>query len=482
MSIKRAFALTSILSYLPRLNPRTSISACSSARQPLLFNSSSARTMATASHVQLDVDAAGVYHASNITADSAKVGSELLQDNHDKHHMYFNKSGFHNHIAHHLLTIYALGATPEQIQHAFDINKGMQRQQFPIDSSNVEAMKDPEQFKNFFGKEQYFHDFETFFQKEIEDKGWENVLTEHVFARTEHADRILVRMYAGFLHPLIHLGFGVEFAQPAIIVEALAQACIHDAWVADFLLASEEAAKSKTNSKSLVQLIHESRNNKTLRESAHWSDGNKMRDGVFVRAHNEIIHLASQWTVQPSELEIKTAEMINAATYFTGASQNPKHAVKFDFFYMHCTNCSIFFSAFSKQKWLKDEDKARLLEWKGRYDLAMYVSRGCPELRIEEVRDYTPKKPDDRWEGIIQRVDGFPDDGHAAKLVRAFANAEQVTKPYEKESDDVFPVKGDMFLKLGHMAIDSVEASGPHWVRSTGFEEAWKDVPARSKL
>ena len=27
----------------------------------------------------------------------------------------------------------------------------------------------------------------------------------------------------GFLHPIIHLGFGIEFNQPAIIAEALAQ-------------------------------------------------------------------------------------------------------------------------------------------------------------------------------------------------------------------------------------------------------------------
>lgn len=32
--------------------------------------------------------------------------------------------------------------------------------------------------------------------------------------------------FTGFLHPLIHLGFGVEFDQPAIVAEALAQAAV----------------------------------------------------------------------------------------------------------------------------------------------------------------------------------------------------------------------------------------------------------------
>lgn len=42
---------------------------------------------------------------------------------------------------------------------------------------------------------------------------------------------MLVRLHAGFLHPMIHLGFGVEFQQPAIIAEALAQAAVHDNWI-----------------------------------------------------------------------------------------------------------------------------------------------------------------------------------------------------------------------------------------------------------
>lgn len=274
----------------------------------------------------------------------------------------------------------------------------------------------------------------------------------------------------------------MEFNQPAIIVEALAQACIHDGWTGIFLHDAERAAKHNDSSKSLVQLIGEARSNQKLREAAHWDDGNKVRDGVLVRAPDEMISLASQWSVKPEELDQKTAEMINATIYFTGAAQRPTKQVKFDFYYIHCVNCSIFFSTFLKARWLKPEDKCRLLEWKGRLDLALYVSRRCPELLLDEIVKYQPKNPKDGWPEIIRRVDGFSDDGHASKLVRALAHGEQVCKQYDEQRDDVFPIKGDMFLKLGHMAIDSVEAAGANWVRSAGFDEAWTDIPARSKL
>lgn len=281
---------------------------------------------------------------------------------------------------------------------------------------------------------------------------------------------------------MIHLGFGVEFKQPAIIVEALAQAAIHDSWTGTFLHAAEEAAQKEKSSKSLVQILHETRANEKLRTSAHWDDGNKVRDGVLVRAPDEMITLASQWSVTPDQLEQKTAEMINASIYFAGAAQRSTKQIKFDFFYIHCVNCSIFFSSFIQEPWLSVADKCRLVEWKGRLDLALYVSRGCPELLIDEINDYQPKNPNDGWTEITRRVDKFPDDGHASKLVRAIANSEQVCKPFEGEADDVFPIKGEMFLKLGHMAIDSVEASDPNWVRSAGFEEAWEMIPARPKL
>jgi hypothetical protein len=42
-------------------------------------------------------------------------------------------------------------------------------------------------------------------------------------------------------------------------------------------------------------------------------------------------------------------------------------------------------------------------------------------------------------------------------------------------------VKGDMWPKIGNMAIDSVEDSGVHWARSVGFAEAWVEYGDRSK-
>ena len=189
--------------------------------------------------------------------------------------------------------------------------------------------------------------------------------------------------------------------------------------------------------------------------------------------------------------------------YYTGSAQHPPKQIKFDFFLIHSVNTSIFFSAFHSQPWLTTVNKVRLLEWKGRFDLAMYVSQGCPEPLLSEITNYNPKntlKGDTTWAGIINRVLRFEDDGHASKLIRTFAHGKRICKPYE--GSEKFRIKGDMWKKLAnmgmythmpacqviyafyylvkyklkitiHVAIDSVEDTGDRWVRSAGFTEAW---------
>jgi hypothetical protein len=155
--------------------------------------------------------------------------------------------------------------------------------------------------------------------------------------------------------------------------------------------------------------------------------------------------------------------------------------VKFDFFYMHSVNSSIFFPTFNAQPWLSEANKIRLLKFKAYVDLALYTSRRSPALLLEEITNYVPKKleaGDAEWKGIFQRLFVFPeDDGHAVKLGRAVAEAEVVSKKFEGE--DWAKIKGFMFEKIGNMVADSVEDTGPTWARNVGFEQAWEKYEDR---
>ncbi|KAL2062642.1 hypothetical protein VTL71DRAFT_5714 [Oculimacula yallundae] len=443
--------------------------------------------MASSSKIQLTAEDTGIFKFKAQDSETAAKVSELLQENHEKHHIFFNDEGFHNHIVHHLLTLYGVGASESVIEKHYQNNASYQRPPLPVEERVVQDMSDQKHFQEYLGNEKYYHDFLVYFQKELESKGLEIVLDEFLFAGTEAANDLLGRMYGGFFHPIIHLGFGLEFKQPAIVAEALAQAAVHDNWTGKYLLRTEAAAKSNTDASintTLLELLEEIRADKKLATSAHWEDANKVRDGILVRAPEEMVRVASKWIATPETLERKTAEMTNAAIYFTVAAQRPPKQVKFDFFYMHSTNTSIFFPTFNALPFLSTANKIRLLQWKVYLDLAIYTSRAAASLDLGEISLYTPSKleaGDAEWPGILRRLSEFADDGHAVKFGRAVANAERLCKPYEKDGDGVGVVNGFMWEKIGNMVIDSVEDTGDRWIRGAGFPEAWENFGNRGE-
>jgi hypothetical protein len=270
------------------------------------------------------------------------------------------------------------------------------------------------------------------------------------------------------------LGFGIEFNQPAIIAEALAQAAIHEDWTGPrYLLPAEKAAGGigTPGKKTMLQILEEIRADKKLANSSHWEDGNRMRDGVLVRAPDEMIKYAAEFTVSENQLEAKLVEIINTVgrcrlspglhkqtlivswylAYFTATAQRPTKQVKFDFFYIHSMNATIFFTKFISLPFLSARSKQRLLEWTGRLSLLLYVSRNSPELFLNDVTEYEASRS---WETIFAYANAhLRDDGHIGKLARAIANGEKVCRPYETRAKEMgLMITGNMWIKIGNMS------------------------------
>lgn len=151
--------------------------------------------------------------------------------------------------------------------------------------------------------------------------------------------------------------------------------------------------------------------------------------------------------------------------YYTTTAQRPNKKVKIDFFYIHCVNSSIFLSTILKLPYLDVRTKLRLLEWKGRLDLLMYVSRGSPDLQLDEVTKYPVK---DDWRGIFSKSVNHPtDDGHLTKFVRALAHGQQVCEQFESRGPQAMPISGRMWLQLGNMG-ESFNLH-PHVVQREGI-------------
>lgn len=57
----------------------------------------------------------------------------------------------------------------------------------------------------------------------------------------------------------------------------------------------------------------------------------------------------------------------------------------------HHVNIAPIFLTFNAQPWIPVETKARLLEWKIRYDILQYAGRGAPDLHLDKIKAYQPK-------------------------------------------------------------------------------------------
>ncbi|KAL6354784.1 hypothetical protein LRP88_12131 [Fusarium phalaenopsidis] len=229
---------------------------------------------------------------------------------------------------------------------------------------------------------------------------------------------------------------------------------------------------------SLLSVYEMVRADPQLAGSVRMEDTSKVEDGIIQRAKDAMLAILEQVHVKPKELDERTAEMFHVMILVaSSAAIHPPHHVKYDFFLMHHVNSSLIYLTFSSQSWLSTANKVRLLEWKIRLDLVQYVAWGCPGISLESIESYVPKQPsDESVREIGMRLYDFGDDGHAIKQVRATAVCHELIAAYKDKSWVV--LKDDpIWKKIQHMVVDAVEGPGVLYVRSTSFDEAWKDVP-----
>jgi hypothetical protein len=68
-----------------------------------------------------------------------------------------------------------------------------------MDEKVVDSLYDKGQFKKALGEEKNYPNFLEFFQRELDRKGTEAVLSEYVFAGDENAESMMARLFGGML-------------------------------------------------------------------------------------------------------------------------------------------------------------------------------------------------------------------------------------------------------------------------------------------
>ncbi|GAA5955384.1 hypothetical protein JCM10213_002868 [Rhodosporidiobolus nylandii] len=182
-----------------------------------------------------------------ITDESRETVRRCLEENHIRSHTFFNDKGFHNHCAHHLLAAYSMGGTPQLLE---DILKLHHETAFKPMPPMVPVEITEANWTEHLGDERFYPNYLKFFHRLIKmpppptspyfAKGHKTstvpVLEHYLFGG--HGE-MLIRAVSGAIHPLIHIGHGIEFKLDAVVAEGLAQCAVHEARTGNLFPSSE---------------------------------------------------------------------------------------------------------------------------------------------------------------------------------------------------------------------------------------------------
>ncbi|KAJ5654860.1 hypothetical protein N7490_001863 [Penicillium lividum] len=426
-----------------------------------------------------------------IAADPAwKEVDSLLKLSDEKYHVYFKaieRVLLHNHLSHHALTLYSLGASKEVIEEQFHNQTAYQQELPALDEQVANSLSEPASFNKYLADPDQYGNYLHFFQQEMQKEGYEKTMVRYCFADNVEADEVFSRLFLGFIHPLIQLGFGVEFNLSYLSCEALAMSCTQfDEDALPLLIRAEEMAKTRQDRLSLVEITDLCSADQILLDSAVFENLNFFSVKGLVGSHpDRILEYASRYTVNEDEIALRSAELCNASSYIMAAAQRLNKEPRMDFFLLHLTNCTILTDAIIHKDWISSKAKAKLLSWFGRFAIMLYIVVRSPKLDLAHIRNYRSQKGDGTWDDTVKRAIAFKDDGHGCKIIRALIHAEKVTKPYQGRPE--FRMRGTDFKQAGLAAVDSflsddvISRAGydqvEAWIRLAGFDQPWEKVP-----
>lgn len=153
-----------------------------------------------------------------IGSKSRSTVDRLLKTNHDQFDVFFNDKKFHNHLTHHVLAAYSFGANEERLEEIYQRHASYQRKIPP--SLDVTLTRD--NYKDYLGQSKAYANYLRLFEDEIGQHGIVETIRRWVWSGD-----MLSRLVGGAFHPLIHVGYGVEFGLTGQVAEGKEKDLIH---------------------------------------------------------------------------------------------------------------------------------------------------------------------------------------------------------------------------------------------------------------
>ncbi|KAN0065322.1 hypothetical protein ACQY0O_001158 [Thecaphora frezii] len=449
--------------------------------------------------------------------DAKDKAAQLLQDNHEKHHCFFNAMGFHNHAAHQILADYSIGATAEQLEarykrevsHYLAGFKLADRSKYdPYSTPNTTVEKvDLTNWTDFFGRPSHYWSYLHFFDAELKSRGLAECLEWFVMSDEANRDgrHMLARFYGSVIHGLIHFGYGAEFDLLPVAAEGLAMtACTSVRHLHLFPNGWEKQEPHAAPApKRLVPLMKEMLEDDRLSPEALGltSKNGGLPDEPFEaggKAAGLINEYADRWalTAKPTEddvhLDAAIADLAWYSALVVGAVPRLEKYYRHDFFLMHANNAHLFTPALVPL--LSKQNQRTYLRALLRTYLHLWVARGRPMFTAQHWKDEADPARAVSWDRMFEMA-REDDDEHLPKAIRALHYFSKHIEGLMDDDDTQALVLSGLFdgeeaLKKPHKEFDVFlltarqmyhQQSGPEDV-DWDFHGFYPDVPADARL
>lgn len=468
----------------------------------------------------------GLLSLPGITPQSKACAEELLAKDLRDHHCFYGRAGFHNHLPHFVLAAYSLGA-PEDVLRDIFAREVKDLRPLQVEHSS-DVVVDHNNWTLHLGEEEAYAAYMVFFQTVVRSLGVVDAVKTFVFspAANNNGASMLVRLVSGAVHPLIQLGYGLEFGDELLVVSGLAQTACHDVNTAELfedLLQGGPFPNGNNTADaelpSLFSVLRQFYDSDVLTPVMPYDPDallskrrrDAFRDGT---RGTEIVRIASMWSLPqdspPTFWEKKLEETFWMVIVLLFSTGKPNRPPRLDFFIMHMVTSSLFLPVFFNKVLYDPGDgkyKAQLLQAYLRTCLAYLIVRGRPRIDPTIIMHATaspqpsatsngsvlPASNVNPWMAIVNAAINHP-EAHLPKVLRTLVYATQkygrtpaggVPGVFDADGAEVLPglgsVDGSLFVRGAGVMMNTLgwvshgEAEG-EWDRSAlGWDDAWKE-------
>lgn len=199
---------------------------------------------------------------------------------------------------------------------------------------------------------------------------------------------MLARLIGGAVHPLIHIGYGLEFNLDGIVAEGLAMTSITEGNYSVLFEHSQRGVGQPSGNLSLFDVLQEMANDQGLDPGKAVKFGADSKIGDVLRSKHtvqKIAHYADQWKLTENDgqsWEERFEELAWFVMLLLGATTRPGFKLRHNFFLMHAHNGLLFLPVILPE--LTPAERLTLLDAFFRLTLVMWISNGRPRFYIND--------------------------------------------------------------------------------------------------